>query len=156
MQLTAAHLSGRRVLAGGGLSLTKVTLVVLAASCSPASSAEPQSFAVTVVEQTRYDITVAANEEYAARTDALLEARRTSGSCKPWWEPSPPTVISHAREAADFAVIKVEPLVPTRGTRGRGALSFGEEHAEAAAKALQAEWRREDTSAATGTRGLLP
>jgi hypothetical protein len=85
-------------------------LVVLTASCAPAGSAEPQSFAVTVVEQTRYDITVDANEEYAAQTDAPLEARRTSGSCKPWWGPSPPTVISHAREAADFSVIKVEPL----------------------------------------------
>ena len=110
MRLTAARLIGRRVLAGGGRSLTKATLVVLTASCSPAGSAEPQSFAVTVVEQTRYDITVDANEEYAAQTDALLEARRTSGSCKPWWGPSPPTVISHAREAADFSVIKVEPL----------------------------------------------
>jgi hypothetical protein len=110
MRLTAARLVVRRVLAGGGLSLTKATLVVLTASCSPAGSAELQSFAVTVVEQTRYDITVDANEEYAARTGALLEARRTSGSCKPWWEPSPPTVISQAREAGDFAVVKVEPL----------------------------------------------
>jgi hypothetical protein len=110
MRLTAARFIGRGVLAGGGLSLTKATLVVLAASCSLAGSAEPQSFAVTVVEQNRYDITVHANEEYAARTDALLEARRTSGSCKPWWGPSPPTVLSHAREAADFSVINVEPL----------------------------------------------
>jgi hypothetical protein len=110
MRLTAARLVYSRALARGGSPLIKATLVVLAASCSPAGAAERQSFAVTLVEQTRYDITVEANEEYAARTDALMEARRTSGSCKPWWEPSPPTVIARARGAADFAVIKVEPL----------------------------------------------
>ena len=127
----------------GGFLLTR-GLRRTAIICGHSGGADPQV------------ITVEANEEYAARTDALLEARRTSGSCKPWWEPAPPTVISHARLAADFAVIKVEPLFQREAQEVRRPESFAEEHVEAAAKALQAEWRREDTSAATGTRGLLP
>jgi hypothetical protein len=65
-----------------------------------------------VLEQIHHEITVEAAAEYAARTeDALLEARRTSGSGKPWWEPSPPSVLAHAREAGGSAgVMKVEPL----------------------------------------------
>ena len=73
--------------------------------CSPAVCDELRSYTVTVMEQIRHEITVEASEEYAARTDALLEARRTSGSGKPWWEPSPPTVLAHARQAGGFAVI---------------------------------------------------
>jgi hypothetical protein len=92
--------------------LTKATLIAMAAFWSPAGAAELQSYRVTVLEQTRYDITVDANEESAARTLALLEARRTSRSGSPAWRPSPPAILAHAREADDFAVIKVEPLVP--------------------------------------------
>jgi hypothetical protein len=55
--------------------LTKATLIAMAAFWSPAGAAELQSYRVTVLEQTRYDITVDANEESAARTLALLEAR---------------------------------------------------------------------------------
>jgi hypothetical protein len=77
---------------------------------SPADAAERQSYRVTVLEQTRYDITVDANEESAARTIALLEARRTSRFGDPAWNPSPPAILAHAREVDDFAVIKVEPL----------------------------------------------
>ena len=77
--------------------------------CSPAVCDELRSYTVTVMEQIRHEITVEASEEYAARTDALLEARRTSGSGKPWWEPSPPTVVAHARQAGGFAVIDIKP-----------------------------------------------
>jgi len=81
--------------------------------CSPAICGELRSYTVTVMEQIRHEITVEAAEDYAARTDALLEARRTSGSGKPWWEPSPPSVLAHARQADGFAVIAIEP-VPAR------------------------------------------
>ena len=50
---------------------------------SPAIRHELRSYTVTVMEQIRHQITVEANEEYAARADALLEARRTSGSGNP-------------------------------------------------------------------------
>ena len=90
--------------------LIKATLVAMAAFWPPAGAAELQSYTVTVLEQIRYDITVDANEESAARTIALLEARRTSRSGDPAWKPSPPAVLAHAREAGDFAVIKVKPL----------------------------------------------
>jgi hypothetical protein len=66
-------------------------------------------------EQIRHEITVEANEDYAARADALLEARRTSGSGKPWWGPSPPTVLAHARQADAFAVIDIEPVLVAPG-----------------------------------------
>jgi hypothetical protein len=79
---------------------------------SPAICHELRSYTVTVMEQIRHEITVEATEEYAARADALLEARRTSGSGTPWWGPSPPTVLAHARQADGFAVIAIEP-VPT-------------------------------------------
>ena len=55
--------------------------------CSPAICGELRSYTVTVTEQIRHEITIEAAEDYAARTDALLEARRTSGSGKPWCEP---------------------------------------------------------------------
>jgi hypothetical protein len=94
--------------------LTKAMLVAsIAASGSPAASNDLRSYTVTVMEQVRHEITLEAAEEYAARSDALLEARRTSGSGKPWWEPSPPMVLAHARQAGAFAVIAIEP-VPVR------------------------------------------
>jgi hypothetical protein len=92
--------------------LTTATLAAMATFWAPAGAAELQSYRVTVLEQTRYDITVDANEESVARTIALLEARRTSRFCSPAWEPSPPAVVAHARESEDFAAIKIEPLVP--------------------------------------------
>ena len=39
-----------------------------------------RSYTITVLEQIHHEITVEASEERAARTVALLEARRTSGS----------------------------------------------------------------------------
>ena len=90
--------------------LTTATLAATATFWAPAGAAELQSYRVTVLEQTRYDITVDANEESAARTLALLEARRTSRFGDPAWKPSPPAILAHAREADDFAVIRVEPL----------------------------------------------
>jgi hypothetical protein len=90
--------------------LTKATLAAMATFWSPAGAAELQSYTVTVLEQIRYDITVKANEEYAARTLALLEARRTSRLGNPAWKPAPPAILAHTCEADDFAVIKVEPL----------------------------------------------
>jgi hypothetical protein len=94
--------------------LVKATLAAaIATSWSPALSDDLRSYRVTVVEQVRHEITVDAAEEYAARSDALLEARRTSGSGKPWWEPSPPKVLAHALQALGFAVIAIEP-VPIR------------------------------------------
>jgi hypothetical protein len=106
MRLTRARLIRRRVLAGG----TKAALAAMATFWSPAGAAELQSYTITVLEQIRYDITVEANEESAARTIALLEARRTSRLGNPAWKPSPSTVLARAREADGFAVIKVEPL----------------------------------------------
>jgi hypothetical protein len=91
--------------------LIKATLVAIATFWSPAGGVELQSYTVTVLEQIRYDITVDASEESAARTIALLEARRTSRFGDPAWKPSPPAVLADAREAGDFAVIMVEPLV---------------------------------------------
>jgi hypothetical protein len=67
------------------------------------------------MEQTRHEIVVEAFDEYAARSDALLEARRTSGSGKPWWGPSPANVSTHARQDAGFAVININPLPNTPG-----------------------------------------
>jgi hypothetical protein len=58
--------------------LTKAALAAMATFWSPAGASELQSYTITVLEQIRYDITVEANEESAARTIALLEARRTS------------------------------------------------------------------------------
>jgi hypothetical protein len=81
--------------------------------CLPAIGDELRSYTVTVIEQIRHEITVEAPEEYAARNDALLEARRTSGSGKPWWEPPPPSVLAHARQPYGFAAIAIEP-VPAR------------------------------------------
>jgi hypothetical protein len=83
--------------------------------CSPAICGELRSYTVTVMEQIRHEITVEANEDYAAGADALLEARRTSGSGKPWWGPSPPTVLAHARQADGFAVIDIEPVLVAPG-----------------------------------------
>jgi hypothetical protein len=81
--------------------------------CSPAICNELRSYTVTVTEQIRHEITVVAAEESSARADALLETRRTSGSGKPWWEPSPPSVLAHAHQAGGFAVIAIAP-VPVR------------------------------------------
>ena len=93
--------------------LVKATLAAaISIFWSPAICHELRSYTVTVMEQIRHQITVEANEEYAARADALLEARRISGSGNPWWKPSPPTVLAHARQADGFAVIAIEP-VPT-------------------------------------------
>jgi hypothetical protein len=61
--------------------LAKAALAtVIATIWSPAICDEVRSYTVTVVEPIRHEITVEAAEEYAARSDALLEARRTSGS----------------------------------------------------------------------------
>ena len=96
--------------------LVKATLsAAISVICSPAICDELRSYTVTVMEQIRHEITVEANEDYAARADALLEARRTSGSGKPWWGPSPPTVLAHARQAGGFAVIDIEPVLVTPG-----------------------------------------
>lgn len=83
--------------------------------CSPAVCDELRSYTVTVMEQIRHEITVEANEDYAARADARLEARRTSGSGKPWWGPSSPTVLEHARQADGFAVIDIDPVLVAPG-----------------------------------------
>jgi hypothetical protein len=100
--------------------LVKATLAAaIATSWSPAFSDELRIYTVTVMEEVRHKITVEATEEYAARSDALLEARRTSGSGKPWWEPSPPTVLARACQASGFAVIAIEP-VPIRPGRHPG------------------------------------
>jgi hypothetical protein len=94
--------------------LLKVMLgAAISTFCSPATCDELRVYTVTVMEQIRHEITVDAAADYAARTDALLEARRISGSGKPWWEPSPPSVLAHARQSGGFAVIAIEP-VPTR------------------------------------------
>jgi hypothetical protein len=95
--------------------VSKITLsaAIAAAFWSPAVADELQpKYKVTVMEQVRHEITVKADMEYAARTVALLEARRTSGSPNPGWKPSPPSVLAHEREADDFAVIGIEPLSP--------------------------------------------
>src|SRR3984885_15684328 len=107
MRLTRARLLCCRAVAGGGPMLTAAALAAMAAFWAPAGAAELQSYRVTVLEQTRYDITVQANEESAARTLALLEARRTSRFGNPAWKPSPSAILAHAREADDFAGIKV-------------------------------------------------
>lgn len=79
---------------------------------SPADSDElrPMKYKVTVLEQVHHEITVEADEERAARTIGLLEARRTSGSPSPAWKPWPRTVLAHVHETNDFAVIDIEPL----------------------------------------------
>jgi hypothetical protein len=79
---------------------------------SPADSDElrPMKYKITVLEQVHHEITVEADEERAARTVALLEARRTSGSPTQGWKPWPRTVVAHVHEANDFAVIDIEPL----------------------------------------------
>jgi hypothetical protein len=93
--------------------LVKAMLAAAIAASSPAVSNDLRSYTVTVMETVRHEITVVAAEEYAARTDALLEVRRTSGPGKPWWEPSPPSVLAHARQSGGLAVIAIEP-VPIR------------------------------------------
>jgi hypothetical protein len=101
----------------GTLFKTAFAAAIAATFWSPAVSDElrPVRYKVTVVEQVRHEITVEANKECAARTVGLLEARRTSGSSHPEWEPSPPTVLAHVHEANDFAVIDIEAL-PWRST----------------------------------------
>jgi hypothetical protein len=88
--------------------------VITAAFWSPGISDElrPTKYKVTVLEQVRHEITIAADEEWAARTVALLEARRTSGSPNPAWKPSPSIVLGHVHEANEFAVIDLE-LLPS-------------------------------------------
>jgi hypothetical protein len=93
--------------------LAKATLAAILIFCSPAIADELRSYKVIVMEQIRHEITVVATEAYAARSDALLEARRTSGSGKPWWEPSPPSVLAHARQADGFVVIDIKPVPAT-------------------------------------------
>jgi hypothetical protein len=90
---------------------------IAASFLSPAVSDElrPLKYKVTVLEQVHHKITVEADEERAARTVALLEARRTSGSPNPAWRPSLPSVLAHVHEANDFAVIDIEPL-PSHAT----------------------------------------
>jgi hypothetical protein len=90
-------------------------VLVAATLWSSADSDElrPMKYKVTVLEQIHHEIIVEADLELAARTVALLEARRTSGSPNPAWGPSPPTVLAHVHEANDFAVTDIEPL-PSR------------------------------------------
>ena len=59
-----------------------IAATIAATFWSPAVSDElqPIEYKVTVMEQVRHEITIKADKEYAARTVALLEARRTSGS----------------------------------------------------------------------------
>jgi hypothetical protein len=96
--------------------LVKATFAaVISIFWSPAICNELRSYQVSVMEQVRHEITVEADDEYAARSDALLEARRTSGSGKPWWEPAPPTVLEHTRQAGDFAVINLTTAPTTPG-----------------------------------------
>jgi hypothetical protein len=91
--------------------LVKTALaIVISTIWTPAICDELRAYTVTVMEQVRHEITVEAVEEYAARNDALLEARRTSGPGKPWWGPSPPIVLAHARQAGGFAVIDIKPV----------------------------------------------
>ena len=91
--------------------LIKATLAAAISSiCSPATCDELRAYTVTVMEQIRHEITVVATEESAARADALLETRRTSGSGKPWWEPSPPSVFAHTRQSGGLAVISINPM----------------------------------------------
>jgi hypothetical protein len=105
--------------------LAKAALAtVIATIWSPAICDELRSYTVTVVEQVRHEITVKATEEYAARADALLEARRTSGSGKPWWEPSPSTVLAHARQAGGFVVIDIKSVLATRPYPGQTRLEI--------------------------------
>jgi hypothetical protein len=100
--------------------LTKAALAgAIAGSWSPAVCDELRSYTVTVIEQIRHEITVAATQEYAARTDAVLEARRVSGSGRPWWKPSAPNVLAHSRRAGDFGVIDVELLSVTATPESR-------------------------------------
>jgi hypothetical protein len=100
--------------------LIKATLAaVISMICSPAICDELRAYTVTVMEQIRHKIIVVAAEESAARADALLETRRTLGGAKPRWEPSPPSMLSHAREAEGLAVITIEP-VPARPGRDPG------------------------------------
>jgi hypothetical protein len=93
--------------------VSKIALAaaIAAAFWSPAVSDElrPTKYKVVVLEQVQHEITVEADGEWAARTVALLEARRTSGSPNPAWKPSPPAVLAHVREADDFGVIEIEP-----------------------------------------------
>jgi hypothetical protein len=88
---------------------------VIATTGSPAVCGDLRSYTVTVMEQTRHEIVVESVDEYAARSDALLEARRTSGSGKPLWGPSPASVSAHARQAAGFAVIDINPMPTAPG-----------------------------------------
>jgi hypothetical protein len=105
--------------------LAKAALAtVIGTIWSPAICDELRSYTVTVMEQVRHEITVEASEEYAARADALLEARRTSGSGKPWWEPSPSTVLAHARQAGGFAVVEIKPALATRPYPGQTRLEI--------------------------------
>ena len=94
------------------VSKTTLSAAIAATFWSPVVSDElrPIKYKVTVMEQVRHEITVKADKEYAARTVALLEARRTSGSPNPRWKPSPKSVLAHVLEADDFAVIGIEHL----------------------------------------------
>jgi len=98
------------------VSRTVLAATIAASFCSLAVSDElrPIQYKITVVEQVRHEIIVEADEAWGARTVALLEARRTSGSPNPAWKPSPPAVLAHVHEASDFAVTDIEP-VPSRG-----------------------------------------
>ena len=92
--------------------VAKIALVaaVAAAFWSPAVSDELKpKYKVTVLQRLHREITVEADEERAARTIALLEARRMS-RLSPTWSPSPPSVLAHRLEADDVDVIEVERL----------------------------------------------
>ena len=98
----------------------KVTLTAsIVTFWSPTICDESRSYMVTVLEQIRHEITVEAGAENAARTIGLLEAHRTSGSAKPSWEPSSPSVSAHGRQADGFSVIAIEPAPTWPGTLSR-------------------------------------
>ena len=104
--------------------IVRAALVAIAAAFwSPAISGEVKRFTVTVLEEVRHEVTVQAGDEQAARTVALIEARRTAGSSHPAWRPAPPSVVSHVHKANDFSVIAIVPANLSRGEIGAACCS---------------------------------
>ena len=91
---------------------------VAAAFWSPANSGELRRYTVTVIEEVRHEIAVQAEGEEAARTVALMEARRTAGSSHPAWRPSAPSVVTHVHKANDFSVVAIAPSTLSPGGMG--------------------------------------
>jgi hypothetical protein len=104
--------------------IVRAALAAIAAGFwSPATSGELKHFTITVLEEVRHEVTIQAESEDAARTIALMEARRTAGSSHPAWGPPPPSVISHVHKANDFSVVAITPSNSCPGVMG-GAWSF--------------------------------